>query len=94
MRRPFQYAYLQARAWAPRLVIHWHPVYEGFAWFNISAPWIALYVGPRWHLSIMLWEWFNKECVDAHYWGFVLLNINGRALLSITHDGARGLWAK
>ena len=93
IKHPLRYAALRLKPWMPRLTVEGRPDWGGVTWFNISLPCVSFSLG--WHrvFSVRLWECFNRECADGeHYWGFVLLNINGRALLSITHDGARGLF--
>lgn len=93
LRHPLRYAALHLKPWLPRLRVDWECDVGGFTWFNVSAPCVSFSLG--WHrvFSLRLWEAFNRECADGeHYWGFVVLNINGRALMSMTHDGARGLF--
>ena len=75
-----------------RIKAYWHPTFDGLSWFNVSAPDIHFQFG-RYSFMLLAWECFNRVSIDGmHAWGFVLLNLNGRSLLSITHDGARGLW--
>lgn len=92
IRHPLRYAGLRLRPWRPIFRITWYPTCEGWGWFNFSCPSFQA-TATKWHLFVCPWELFNKQCADGeHYWGFVLLNINGRALMSMTHDGARGLF--
>jgi hypothetical protein len=90
IKHPLRYLYLRYKYWIPRLSAYWRP-HVGVDSFNLSAPAVQLSMA-RWHLLVIPWEWFVTQDEFGHYWGFVLLNINGRALLSITHDGARGLF--
>ena len=75
-----------------RIKAYWRPTWGGLSWFNISAPDVHIAIG-RWSAMIILWELFNRRYADgSHGWGFVLLNIGGRSLLSVTDQGARGLF--
>jgi len=92
LRHPLRYAGLHLRPWLPRAAVTWYPVCDGATWFSLSAPCFQL-TATHWHFLFIPWELFNKQCADGdHFWGLVLLNINGRALVSVTHDGARALF--
>lgn len=53
-----------------------------YDWFNLSA--------PVWHLAgrrVRLWNLFNRNATDYHWWGVGLLQINGRHLLYLSSGG-------
>ncbi len=47
-------------------------------WFNWSAPWMR---------GLVLWNAFNREAEDAHWWGFGVLQIKQRHFAYIGHQG-------
>jgi hypothetical protein len=50
-------------------------------WFNIKSP--AFVVRG---ITIKLWNLFNRNYVDGHWWGAGILQVGSRHLLYIGHD--------
>jgi len=45
--------------------------YKYINWFNLSAPFFRIK-----NNYIKLWNFFNKKCVGARYWGIGIIQIN------------------
>ncbi|HXI15062.1 MAG TPA: hypothetical protein VNM48_01735, partial [Chloroflexota bacterium] len=57
------------------------PDSSSLRWFNLSSPLIR--IGRR---RIRLWNLFNRCALEAHWWGFGVLQIGNRHLLYAGHD--------
>ena len=77
------------RCW--RVAVYWRPAYKDASWLNVNAPWVCFYT-PWGRASVFLWELFNRQGPDFHYWGVVILKVNDRALFSATHEGVRAFY--
>lgn len=61
--------------------------FDSFRWCNVGGPVIWCTCSNLKRIRIKLWNAFNRETLDDHYWGYGLLQIGSRHLFFVGHSG-------
>lgn len=68
-----------------RITTFRHGGWDGWRWFNVSAPAWLITVGHR-SCFIVLWNAFYRATTGGTFWGFGVVQIKRRHLLYVGHD--------